>query len=96
MTAGRLVMTWPMCHMVIWTEVSDGEGKFGWRATLGNVRGTRDEVVGGMESELVPTEPSQTSPRHQKLNIKARKKDSNDAALSYINKELAKWSIGNV
>ena len=28
-----------MCHMVIWTEVSDGEGKFGWRATLGNARG---------------------------------------------------------
>ena len=26
-------------------------------ATLGHVRGTRDEVVGGTESELVPTEP---------------------------------------
>ena len=25
-------------------------------------RGARDEVVGGMESELVPTEPSQTYP----------------------------------
>ena len=24
--------------------------------------GARDEVVGGMESELVPTEPSQTYP----------------------------------
>jgi len=28
-----------MCRMMIGRQVSDGEGKFGWRATLGTVRG---------------------------------------------------------
>ena len=31
-------------------------------AARGLVNGTRDAVVGGMKSELVPTEPSQTYP----------------------------------
>ena len=32
------------------------------RRVLPRTPGARDEVVGGMESELVPTEPSQTYP----------------------------------
>ena len=40
---------------------------------------TTKDTLGGMESERVPTEPSQTSPHHQILNIKTIKKDSNDA-----------------
>ena len=31
---------------------------------------TTKDTLGGMESERVPTEPSQTSPHHQKLNIR--------------------------
>ena len=42
---------------------------------------TTKDTLGGMESERVPTEPSQTFPHHQKLNIKTRKRDSNDAVL---------------